>query len=284
MFFEKSVAKINLVLLITGKNELNSNYHNISSIFCFAKDVQDTLEITQSTKDKDSITIFQDFAEDFEIQNNILYKTLSYFRALGYFIPYLDITLRKNIPLGSGMGGGSCNSASLIRFLVKNFGVKINDNTLKDIAYNLGADIPSCYESKACLVEDIGHSITNIVLPKFYLTLINPLVSKSTASFFKDIKVFSKPLNKKEMENISYAKLKDLVKTKGNDFTKNAKKRHKSVQDILHFIEKEGQVGGLTGSGLTCFAMHKTKQDAQDFANKIKEAFPSFWVKISIIN
>ncbi len=283
MLFEKSLAKINLVLLITAKNELNSNYHNISSIFCFANDVYDTLEITKSTNHKDNITLVQNFANELDIKNNILLKTLSYFRNFGYAIPFLDIKLNKSIPLGSGMGGGSCNAGALIRFLVKNFAVKIDDNTLKDIAYNLGADIPSCYFSKACLVEGIGQSITNITLPKFYVTLINPLVAKSTASFFKEIKGFKKPLDNKDIENIDYTKLKNLVTEKGNSFTQIACKRHESVQNILAFIKQSGKAGGLSGSGLTCFAIHKTKQDAQDYANKLKKAFPNFWVKISII-
>ncbi len=277
----KSYAKVNLFLNINGKSSVNSNYHNISSIFCFAKDVYDTLKITLAENAKDEVLVKSSFkCNDIE-NNNIIYKTLNYVRLKGYNIPYLKIVIHKNIPIGAGLGGGSANSATLLRFLAKNFNINVSKQMLQDIAFNLGADIPACYFSSSAFVSGIGENIEPIKLPKMYLTLINPMVSKSTESFFKQIKKYS---NKVQInKTYTYKELCCLIKQQDNDFKEIATLHNKEVEVILNFIKQNELFGFLSGSGLTCFTLHKTMQNAQNFSQMVNKELPNFWVKVTSV-
>ena len=140
----KSYCKINLTLRILKK--LRNGYHNISSLITFCN-IYDEILISKIKGKKDKIKFFGKFKNGINVKTNTISKTLKLIRENKHlkFQSY-KIEIKKNIPHGSGLGGGSSNAAHLLKYLNKKF--KLSDNKIKTLSSKIGFDVPICLENK----------------------------------------------------------------------------------------------------------------------------------------
>ncbi|MGD9637913.1 MAG: 4-(cytidine 5'-diphospho)-2-C-methyl-D-erythritol kinase [Alphaproteobacteria bacterium] len=282
-------AKINLYLHVTGKKE--NGYHLLDSLFAFA-DCGDKIVVCSS--DNFVFKVRGKFAKDLaDCSHNIVIKA---FEEVRRYLPEdavnresVEITLFKNLPVASGIGGGSADAAATIKALCQFWHLSLSEKTLKDIAVKLGADVFPCLEGYASQVSGIG----DIVKPyynmpaRIYGVLINPLIAVSTPSVFKKYQPnFSKamPFDDKKITK------KDFfigLNQRKNDLELAAIEVCPEIEKVLDSLKNtEGCVlSRMSGSGATCFGLYRTKKEAKAAKQRISKAFNGWWVKeISISN
>lgn len=187
-----SCAKINVGLKIVNKRE--DGFHNLETIFYPVK-LHDTLtiNITPTSEDHNSVLIHSNKSYVPTDRKNICYKTIEHFFVefgiKSHF--FIDINIRKQIPVGGGLGGGSSNAAAIIKYLVKYFNIDIKENREKilKVALDCGSDVPFFMVMKPCFAEGRGEKMK--ILKDFKLDynilLVNPNIHVSTKWAFEHL-------------------------------------------------------------------------------------------------
>ena len=276
-----SPAKINLSLKI--KTQLKNGYHSLSSHIIFL-DLFDKIFIKKSLED--SLEIIGPFKNllDFQNDDNLITKTLEFCRNFELTNSKFHIKLEKNIPVSAGLGGGSANSASIIRYFLD---TKKFDNVKKIVQFSksLGADIPACIYSKPIFMEGIGEKISFIDLKKnlnIGIVLINPYIQLSTKKVFNQWLPENEITSEKKILKVEV--LQDFLKISdiGNDLKKPAVKMVPEIKLMLSSFKNSNDClkFGMSGSGPTCYGIFANKKTAVEFKNNIllSEELKYLWV------
>ena len=142
----KSFCKINLSLKIIKK--LKNGYHNISSLVTFC-DLHDMILISKINSEKDKITFSGKFQNGINKKNNTITKMLNLLRKENLIKDQsFKINIKKNIPHGSGLGGGTSNASNLLNFLNHKMKLKLKKNEIIGLARKVGFDAPIALEKK----------------------------------------------------------------------------------------------------------------------------------------
>ena len=176
-------AKINLALHVTGQRP--DGYHLIESLVDFA-DVGDVVSIEAA--EIDSLRFSGPFgpALSGETGGNLVTKARDALRAsTTNHCPPVAIHLEKNLPLSSGIGGGSADAAATLKGLNDLWQLGLTLEQLCTIGLTLGADLPMCLHGRPLIAKGIGEIIESVDLPPFHMLLVNPGVSVSTPAIFK---------------------------------------------------------------------------------------------------
>ena len=187
-FCEKAPAKINLALHVLGRRA--DGYHDLDSIVAFA-DVGD--ELTFAPARDFGLTAEGPFAAALPgPADNIIAKAhqavVKIAKSRGKSLPPVAVHLVKNLPVASGIGGGSANAAAAMRGFLNIAGIEEFDDEIMAAALKLGADVPVCLIGKACRMQGVGEHITP--LPNFsplHAILVNPLVAVPTPAVFHQL-------------------------------------------------------------------------------------------------
>ncbi len=262
----KAPAKINLFLHVLNKRE--DGYHNIKSGITFIN-LFDEVYI----KKNNSMIINYSGAfkpsQDF-FKNCIIKKTLKFLNLENKI--NLEINIKKNIPIQSGLGSASSNAAALIKGLKKLKITKFN----KDYKFysQLGADIPVFLYGKNALVEGIGEKVFEYDFPKYFFLLVKPETSFSTKKMYDKISV---NLQYNDISNRS----NNTTNTDDyrNDFQNIAIKENEEIKQILKYFSSSEKCifSQLTGSGSCCFAAYEKKEYANKAQMNLNENFPKLW-------
>ena len=272
---ERAHAKINLALHIIGRRL--DGYHELDSIVAFA-DVADVLTIAPAAKV--SISLSGPFASDLPLgDENII---LTAWHLLASFAgkkntPFspVEFHLEKNLPVASGIGGGSADAAAALRGLIQYFRISISSGDLNDLALQLGADVPICLLQKTGRMHGIGEIIEPIDtdLPSG-IVLVNPRIPVTTSNVFEALGLarsqsFGTPIG--DFSNI---------RSWHNDLTAPAIKIVPEVADVLESLGSQSKIicARMSGSGATCFGLFESLEQAQVAANVISVTHSSWWV------
>ena len=276
-----SPAKINLSLKV--KTQLKNGFHQLSSHIIFL-DLFDKIYIQKSSKD--SLKIIGPFGNLLNLQNknNLINKTIIFCRNNELSNNKFNVTLEKNIPVSAGLGGGSANSASIIRYFLNK---KKFDDIEKIIKFSksLGADVPACIYSRPIFMEGIGEKISFIALKKnldIGIVLINPCLELSTKEVFSQYVPKNKKISEKKILKVDF--LQDFLEIVhiGNDLEKTAIKIVPEIKLILSLFKKSDNClnFGMSGSGPTCYGIFANKKIAMEFKDNIllSKKIKNFWV------
>lgn len=259
----KSPAKINIGLNILNKRI--DGYHNLGTIFYPVK-LYDFLKfrITKTHNTENKITVKTIPSACIEDKDNICYKAVELFiEKFKIKKKYLiEISIKKIIPIGAGLGGGSSNAAAVLKVLARYFKKENNTTSLKNIALSLGSDVPFFLLCKPALGTSRGEKLTP--LPKFKINndilIVNPKIHVSTAWAYDKLKRrrlkakgkndLKQKINKIEKFNL---RDKDIFQ---NDFEEVVFRKYPSIGNIKERMYKEGAVFSLmSGSGSTVFGL-----------------------------
>ena len=143
----KSYAKINLALNVNFKSR--NGLHEIQSLYSLIN-LFDKIRISKNNKKKDKITFNGPFSKLVRKSDNSVYKLLKKLRKLNLVSNYYSVKVTKNIPIFSGLGGGSSNAAFILKYLIKN---KINNTLFKKIENVTGTDLKLFFKKQGFLKD-----------------------------------------------------------------------------------------------------------------------------------
>jgi len=271
-------CKINLHLRITGK--LANGYHELETVFQEIP-FYDELEIKSIEDDN---VIFE--AEGLAIppcEQNICQQAAYALKEKYDITKGCLIKLKKNVPIGAGLGGGSSDGACVLKVLNKLWEINANEDELLKIAVGLGADVPFFIKGGAALATGIGDNLDfiNPVLKDGFLVLVNPGIHIDTKKAYKNVNY---NLTKKKINSIFCDVLEvfsDISQYRNrfvNDFEGYVFSEYveiKKLKDIMY--ETEALFALMSGSGSTVYGFFK---DITKVESLIKILRDKYFVKV----
>lgn len=271
-------AKVNLALHVTSQRE--DGYHLLDSLVVFTE-FGDKLSVREASNPSSLVSLKIDgpFSDGLDNgANNLVSRSAL---SLGYEITKqagrpkpVEITLTKNLPIASGIGGGSADAAATLLALSEFWN---SDIDLLPIALELGADIPMCLHSTTLRAQGIGDEITLLEMREpLHLVLVNPNIAVSTPSIFHNLPNKENP--PMFAESIKYIPSATKVKSLRNDLQKPALEIEPFIGNVLKALgETNPQLSRMSGSGATCFGVYANLHEAKTAANTIQLQNPSWW-------
>ncbi|MDD4702345.1 MAG: 4-(cytidine 5'-diphospho)-2-C-methyl-D-erythritol kinase [Desulfovibrio sp.] len=197
-----AVCKVNLGLRITGLRP--NGYHEIDSLFYPLPRPCDRLKL--QVTESPGIVVHCDGADHTTVDegNNTLTKAYAAFTtAVDCPVPGLVVNLRKGIPSGAGLGGGSSDAGALLRWLNTTVSAPLDAQALASVALGVGADVPFFLHDGPCRVRGIGESIepAELNVSGMRLVLVCPQIHVSTPQAFADYDARLASQNGKEGQN-----------------------------------------------------------------------------------
>ena len=277
-FMIAAPAKINLFLHITGKRD--DGYHLIQSLMAFV-DVGD--ELVFSPYDGLFIDVEGPFAGDLSADphRNLVYKAAKLLAAEYGVSAHGRVVLRKNLPVASGVAGGSSDAAAALKGFVKLWQLPDENHRLLKLAQQLGADVPACLAHRPVWAEGVGEKMTYLQgMPVLHLVLLNPLVPTPTQEVFARFSSkFSVPLQFSGRRKSVQEWIADF-KLYRNDLTEAASSVCPEIHQVLAALRDTPNchLARLSGSGATCFGVYDSAAAAQAAVNKLRQSHPRWWV------
>ncbi len=269
--FETAFAKVNLYLHITGRRE--DNYHELDSLAVFPA-LGDRLSAAPA--DRLGLAITGPFAKELSNESdNLVLRAARLLAEKTGAKPNVALTLEKNLPVASGIGGGSADAAATLRLLGRRWNVE-PDPTL---ALRLGADVPVCLLSRAARMSGMGEILLPAPrLPPFGITLVNPGVAVSTAAIFKARRAEFSPaaILPKAWPNAA-AMAADLARLY-NDLEPPAIATEPAIATALETLAALPGclLARMSGSGATCFGIFPTQAEAATAAASVSRS--GWWI------
>jgi len=274
-------AKINLYLHIIDKRK--DGYHFLESLVTFA-DIGDTIRMRPS--DTFNFSIEGPYSASFHAEShnrsNLIIDALDRLSELVGHPLNLDVTLVKELPLASGIGGGSADAAAAIWGALKLWDVQPDGATLHELLVGLGADVPVCYAGATQNVSGIGDILEPVdYIPELPVVLVNPGKACMTHMVFMNYKKsFSAP--KIMAENLdSPEKCLRFLLERQNDLHDAACEVVPEIDNVIHALQTEDgcHLARLSGSGATCFAIYNSPVKAQLAVQNIRRDNPDWWAR-----
>tara|TARA_Y100000310_G_scaffold62055_1_gene57315 strand:+ start:1822 stop:2673 length:852 start_codon:yes stop_codon:yes gene_type:complete len=269
-----SYAKVNLFLRVFKK--LKSGYHKIESIMQRI-DLYDTIKYEKTSGE---IEIHSNNKE-IETEDNLAYKAAQLLKDTQKVKHGVNITIEKNIPLSSGLGGGSSNAGTTLLALNKLWKLRLDEKQLIDLGAQLGADVPFFLSENAAFVSGIGELIKPIKKPyKMNITLINPGFRISTTAAYKMLDKFKPPKNKKPASStivnaMANNSTEEVASTLYNDFEEPSFKKYPILKEIKTNLRRNRALNStLTGSGPTMFGIFSSIYTAREAYYELKDMYP----------
>tara|TARA_B100000035_G_scaffold83684_1_gene70235 strand:- start:3005 stop:3898 length:894 start_codon:yes stop_codon:yes gene_type:complete len=278
-----SPAKLNLYLYI--KQKYQNGFHEIDSLF-----VRINLYDVLTISDAPGPNITRNGDLSYLKKDDLCYKAAIALKQTSNCNLGCSVTLRKRIPIGAGLGGGSSNAATVLKGLNKLWKLRYTKEELKLIAKEIGADVPFFIEEANCFGTGIGESLTAIsnseFLPKYYVTL-TPNIKISTALIFEKFQLTKEHLARPKISEKEKVKILSLQKpffTFGcNDLESTAVNLFPEIsrylQGMKNIAEKIGvpaESCRMSGSGSTIFCGLPTKEKALNFKNMLCVNFKKY--------
>ena len=243
-------AKINLGLHILSRRA--DGYHNIETVF-YPIDMCDALEIVPATEGKTVITQ-TGISVDGKPENNLVMKAYRLLKE-DFNLPPISIYLRKQIPVGAGLGGGSSDAAFMIKVLNDFAGLQLSCEQMEMYAARIGADCPFFIQNKPVFAEETGNvfSPVTISLQDYYLVVIKPSASVSTKEAYARVKPQQPPASLKEVIQLPINEWKNHLT---NDFESGVFAQYPEIGEIKQQLYAEGALyAGMSGSGSAVFGI-----------------------------
>jgi len=278
----KSYCKINLSLKVLKK--LNSGYHNIISLITFC-DLHDVISISRIRELKDEISFSGKFKRGINKKSNTITKVLNLLRSNKLLKNQaFKINVQKNIPHGSGLGGGSSNAANLLNYFNLKMKLKLSKNKIRKLADQIGFDVSINLEKRnAFLTGKRGKILRLNQKFKLNLLIVYPNLICSTKKIYER----NRKINLSKPQSFFYIKdnkkLINFLKNENNDLEKTVIKIYPKIKKIIDYIksQKGCHFSRITGSGSACIGIFSNMRHAIYVQKLIKLKYPKYWCAVS---
>ncbi len=246
-----SPAKINLMLRVL--NQRRGGYHTLQTCFQLM-DWGDEIGILPLANDVANDIKISGF-DGLKTENNLIYKAAALLRPFAQNNSSWQISVNKKIPMGAGLGGGSSNAATVLRFLNEYWQCDLGQEALIELGVKLGADVPVFILNQSALAGGVGEKLTPMTFNTPYVLLLFPDCAINTAALFAchDLKRDQVNLCEKRINDKSFWI---------NDFFPVVLSQYEEVSGIYQQLSPTMQLR-LSGTGSTIFALFDDKESAE---------------------
>lgn len=255
----KAPAKINLYLKVLGKRR--DGYHEIESLVQ-AIDLYDDIVIEKS----DVLELECDDPSLDKDENNLALKAAILLQQRAYF-PGAKIILKKKIPIGSGLGGGSSDAAFVIRGLCKLYGLDLSLGQKMDLAAEIGSDVPFFLSGGQAIMAGRGEKLFSVKLPvDYYLVVIVPPVTSSTREAYENLKIdltnkMEASLLQRKIELSGFYRKLNLF---NNDLEEIVSRKIPELKKIRDILDASGGIySSMTGSGSAVYGIFRSNRKGE---------------------
>jgi 4-diphosphocytidyl-2-C-methyl-D-erythritol kinase len=280
-------AKLNLTLEVVQK--MKNGFHELRTVMVKLPNLKDQLEI-DIIPGKNNIEIVCDDLNIPTDDRNICYKAArSFLEKVGQKNLKVKIKIKKQIPVGAGLGGGSSDAAGVFKVLNQYFKYIFSKKELIEMAAEIGKDIPFFFSKKdGALIGGAGEKILEeFDFRKGHFLIVNPNIHISTPEAFSDLKKSQWFLGNIKRENVSNNFLKSLKKEECfekyfyNDFEISIERKYSIIKEIKQSLLTFGADGVLmSGSGSTVFGYFKNKRKISLVKEKLQRNYGNFLIEI----
>jgi 4-diphosphocytidyl-2-C-methyl-D-erythritol kinase len=296
---EWAPAKINLTLQIgapIAAGRQYAGYHHLDSLVAFAASAGDTLRFEPAARL--SLHVSGDFAAGLDPadDNNLVLKAARLLAEAAGIGAGATIHLEKNLPVASGIGGGSADAAATLRGLMRLWQLPEGRVDLPALAARLGADVPACLSNASLQMSGIGTQTAPFALPPMPALLINPGVGCSTPEVYRqfdtmlaDGRAVAGVLDRALPTLAGSRDVWPLVGRHGNSLEHAACSLLPEIALVLDVLRDARGVGAaaMSGSGATCFGLFDTLDQARSAGTMVSamlgDALPGLWVKPTML-
>ncbi len=256
---ETAYAKINLALHVRRRRE--DGYHELETLFAFV-DAGD--ELAAEPADADNLHVYGEFGTVLSDPfGNIVAKALN-------SLPHgkgWAVTLEKRLPVAAGLGGGSADAGAVFRMVERAHGLPDDWHAR---AAKLGADVPACVLSEACIGRGTGTELEPVAndLADTPVLLVNPRIPLATGPVFKG-------WDQIDRGSMPSGDLRTIALEGRNDLEASAIALVPQIADVIAALQASGAwLARMSGSGATCFALYDSPEDRDTAANALP---PEWW-------
>jgi len=251
-------AKVNVILRILDRRP--DGFHNLWSVMQ-AVALDDEVQI-RLRADRQDIQLRCDATDLSADQSNLVYRAAAAVLARAQQSVGLDIELRKRIPMGAGLGGGSSDAAATIIGLNCLLQLKWSPAQMAEVGQSLGSDVPFFLFSPAACVTGRGESVRPVVIEGArWVVLVNPGYGVDTKWAYQELaatRTSVRPLSKaqQELDRQSRMGWVQLIAAAENDFEAPVFATHGKLREIKQSLQDHGaEIALLSGSGATVFGV-----------------------------
>ena len=271
-------AKINLYLHVVGRR--HDGYHLLDSLVVFAG-VGDRVEAAPAREL--TLTLQGPFAADLQdVRDNLVLHAARLLHEAGDVKGGARLLLHKELPIASGIGGGSADAAAALLALLQLWQLRLDPDRLRVLALELGADVPACLHGRPALVGGIGEQIAAAPpLPPLWLVLANPGVALPTAAVFEALAGRVSVAAPPWAPAASFDAVVAALAARRNDLEAPALQRVPGIAAVLAALRDlpGSRLARMSGSGATCFALFAEQAAAERAAALLAAAQPGWWVR-----
>ena len=274
--FIKSHAKINLSLTINKKIE-KKRLHDIQSHFCLIN-LFDLISIKRNKKNVDKISFDGPHSKYVKKSNNSIKKILKIMRKFKLISDYYFIKVHKQIPVFAGLGGGSSNAASLLKFFSKR---KIEDKIFNKIIDLGGSDLRLFFYNQGIL-QNLKKIVKFKKKYKLTFLVVYPNIKCSTREVYSKVKNYNKKKVLKQNHK-NKAELINQILNLNNDLQSIVEKKYPFIQKLLLTISNERgcYFSRMTGSGSACYGLFRDMRSSKVALKRLRKKYPKFWFSIA---
>ena len=254
----KTGCKINLGLNVVERR--TDGYHNLQTIF-YPVPLFDELTIRES-EDEDVLMLGGNPLEG-DVQDNLVLRAVRLLRQEGFSVPPLNIDLKKVIPSGAGLGGGSSDAACMVTTLARLYELPLSEERMELLVGKLGADCPFFINPRPLYAEGIGDVFTPISLnlSGWYLMLVKPEVYVSTREAYAGVHPHMPAYSLLETIKLPVGQ---WVGRMVNDFEESIFSNHPLLAEIKQELYRQGAAyASMSGSGSTIFGLFRSRPNCE---------------------
>jgi 4-diphosphocytidyl-2-C-methyl-D-erythritol kinase len=264
-------AKINLSLKILGRR--NDGFHELDTLIAPIS-LYDGLRID---KGRHGIKFRGDDPSVPQGDDNLAVRAAKAFFETTKIEPAISIELKKKIPHGAGLGGGSSDAAAVLLALNELFQAKLSRAALTEMAEPIGSDVPFFLFQSAALCKGHGEMVSPVKLKRqFSILLLNPAFAVSTGW------AYSRWQNSRQIPGIRYVAQEFADQNFVNDLERPVFEKFVFLAQLKMWLLSQSEVGAalMSGSGSTMFAVIRENADADSVAKRVKGTLdPELWTR-----
>lgn len=261
---EKAYAKLNISLDVTEKRD--DGFHNMVMVMqtvSLCDDIRITLTDTPRVRARTDLHFIPG-----DERNLAVKAAMRYLAEIGETQCGADIEIRKRIPVGAGMGGGSADAAAVLRAMNRLFDGRLDGARLTEISGEVGSDVPFCVSGGTALAEGRGEILTPLPdFPECAFVICKPEFSISTPELFKKLDMLRSrhhPDTAGIVEALRAGELAQICRRMYNVFEYVDDRRMRTVAELKNALLDAGALGAvMTGTGSAVFGIFPDEAQAE---------------------
>ena len=195
----------------------------------------------------------------------------------------LYINIKKVIPVGAGMAGGSTDAAAVLRLLNRAFGYPLGKKELLELGLQLGADVPFCLVGGTMLAEGVGEQLSPLPdMPDCGIVVCKPNFSVATKKAYELFDAYAaqpEPGAGQMKQALAQGDLQGLCDGIFNSLEAPVAAEYPAIGELVQKLQQLGAMGArMTGSGAACFGIWPTVKDAEAAAAQMRKLCPTVFV------